>query len=154
MSPKSYVTQRDEYNNAISSGRYTSFLDYLVYYNQLDCDLLAQAMTKFLETFDFCFDVSLLSKLSLPGISEQIMWHLYDKKTPRMFSFDAKFGKLNQQIRSKLQGGPTIIFHRHAEIKRRGSFHESVFNTPNGDPYKRIVSLDFNALYAWAMKQE
>ena len=31
-------------------------------------------MDKFIETFDDCFDVHLLDKLSLPGISEEIMW--------------------------------------------------------------------------------
>ena len=49
-------------------------------------------------------------------------------------------------------GGPTIIFHRHAEIRNRGNYHDSVYHVPNGEKYKKLVSWDFNALYAYAMK--
>lgn len=41
---------------------------------------------------------------------------LYDKSCPRMFSFDENYGFLNNEIRQKLMGGPTIIFHRHVEV--------------------------------------
>ena len=76
------------------------------------------AMVKFIESFKECFNVNLLDKLSLPGISETIMWSLYDTNCPRMFSFSEEYGFLNREIRKKLMGGPTIIFHRHAEVKR------------------------------------
>ena len=115
ISPLNYVDQKNSYDESITNGKYTSFIDYLYEYNLCDCDLLTQAMTKFIDGFESCFGVSLLDKLSLPGISEQIMWSLYDEGCPKMFSFSEKFGFLNQQIRSKLQGGPTICFHRHCE---------------------------------------
>ena len=82
------------------------------------------------------------------------MWSFYDESCPKTFSFNEKYGFLNQKIRSKLMGGPTIAFHRHCEIKQVGDYHSSVYNVPNGDPYKRLVSFDFNALYAYSMKQD
>ena len=68
------------------------------------------------------------------------MWSFYDQDAPKMFSFGPAYGFLNQQIRDKLQGGPTIIFHRHAEIKNGdGRFHKSVYEVPNGSKYNRLV---------------
>ena len=154
LSPLNYINQKLSYESACDSGEYTNFADYLITYNLLDCELLTQAMSKFIDVFDRCFNVSILDKLSLPGIAEEIMWTFYDESSPKMFSFNEKHGFINKRIREKLQGGPTIVFHRHAEIKQTGSFHESVYTVPNGDKYNRLVSYDFNALYAYAMKQD
>ena len=117
ISPKAYFAQKFEFERKIETGEYTSFLDYLKFYNLLDCDLLTEAMKKFLEIFSDCFDVCLFERLSLPAISESIMWQCYDPGSPKMFSFSENYGFLNQKIREKLQGGPTIIFHRHAEVR-------------------------------------
>lgn len=153
ISPIDYLNQKIAFSDSISSSRYKNFESYLVEYNLLDCDLLTQSLIKFIEVFDRCFNVSLLDKMSLPGISEEIMWSFYDDTCPKMYSFDNKYGFLNKQIREKLMGGPTIVFHRHCEIQRSGSHHDSVHTTPNGDKYTRLVSYDFNALYAYAMKE-
>ena len=154
ISPVNYLTQKHDYEELIRSGQYSSFIDYLYEYNILDCDLLTRAMDKFIDLFDSCFNVSLLDKLSLPGISEEIMWAFYDESCPKMFSFSEDYGFLNESIRSKLQGGPTICFHRHCEIKNKGRYHSSVYTVPNGDRYKRLVSYDFNALYAYSMMKD
>ena len=116
LSPKLYFEQKFEFESRIESGEFSSFLDHLKHYNLLDCQLLTEAMKRFLEIFDECFDICLFERLSLPAISESIMWNSYDKNCPKMFSFDAKYGFLNEKIREKLQGGPTILFHRHAEV--------------------------------------
>ena len=152
ISPISFLSEKKSFEELVFNGTYTSFVDYLCFYNQLDCDLLAQAMTKFIDVFENCFNVTLLDKLSLPGISEEIMWSYYDSTCPKMFSFHSEYGYLNKNIREKLHGGPTVIFHRHAEIKNQGQYDESVYSTPNGNKYIRIVSYDFNALYGYAMK--
>ena len=116
ISPEEFLSQKFEFESKINTGEYESFLDYLKYYNLLDCDLLTLATKKFLEIFSNCFDVCLFERLSLPAISESIMWQYYDKQSPKMFSFSSNYGFLNKKIREKLQGGPTILFHRHAEV--------------------------------------
>ena len=116
LSPKLYFEQKFEFESRIESGEFSSFLDHLRHYNLLDCQLLTEAMKRFLKIFDECFDICLFERLSLPAISESIMWNSYDSNCPKMFSFDAKYGFLNEKIREKLQGGPTILFHRHAEV--------------------------------------
>lgn len=116
LSPKLYLEQKYEFERRMGTGEFNSFLDHLSHYNLLDCKLLTEAMKQFLQIFDDCFDICLFERLSLPAISESIMWNSYDPNCPKMFSFDAKYGFLNKKIREKLQGGPTILFHRHAEV--------------------------------------
>ena len=116
MSPKLFFQQKFEYEERIKSGQYSSFLDHLIYYNLLDCQVLTEAMKKFLEIFKICFHVCLFERLSLPAISEAIMWKFYDSNNAQMFSFNEKYGFLNKKIRESLMGGPTIVFHRHAEV--------------------------------------
>ena len=79
----------------------------------------------------------------------------FDEKVPKIFSFDKNFGVLNQKIRSQVKGGPCIIFHRHCELKKQvEQYHSSVYSTPDGSKYSKLVSYDFNALYAFSMMQD
>ena len=116
MSPKLYFQQKFEFEERIQSGQYSSFLNHLIAYNLLDCRVLTDAMKRFLEIFKMCFDVCLFERLSLPAISESIMWEFYDSDAAQMFSFTEKYGFLNKKIRENLMGGPTMVFHRHAEV--------------------------------------
>ena len=151
LSPKEFFEAKFEFERKISTDEYFSFLDYLIHYNQLDCDLLCEAMKEFIKLFKNEFGVCLFDKLSLPGIAEKTMWKNYDKKSPKMFSFSQEYGFLNDEIRSKLYGGPTIVFHRHSEIDQT-KFSGSVTKVPNGSPNKIIRSYDYNALYAYSMR--
>jgi len=155
ISPIDYFQQKIEYDQKISSGEYETFCCYLVEYNLMDCRLLTQAMSRFIKLFKNCFRVCLFDKLSLPGISEQIMWQHFDGNCPKMFSFDESYGFLNERIREKLQGGPTIIMHRHIELAGEAEkFIKEVHYAENGDSFKKVVSYDYNALYAFTMKQD
>ena len=139
-----FIDQKEKYDEKISTGEYHNFLDYLIEYNLLDCEILSKSMQKFIETFEKCFQVSLLDKLSLPGISEEIMWQKYDRNTPKIFSFDENFGFLNQRIRDALMGGPVLIFHRHCEITDvHKNYPKEVFVAKNNEKYTKLVSFDY-----------
>ena len=43
-------------------------------------------------------------------------------------------------------------FVKNFKIKNCGDFHPSVYNAPNGEKYKILRSLDFNALYGMVRK--
>ena len=73
------------------------------------------------------------------------MWTNYDVGQGKIFSFGEKFKFLNERIRESMLGGPTIIFTRHCEIgKDGGEYSDIVYKCPNGEPYKKIISYDFN----------
>ena len=79
----------------------------------LDTRILAAIFTKFCKQFKSEFDVNVLEKLSLPAISENILWQLYDiKSCPKVFSFNQQYAHLNECVRKHIMGGPAIVFHR------------------------------------------
>ena len=148
ISPKKYYEAKIEFQNKLESGVWTSFLDVLIFYNLSDCRILHKALVNYDKTMFDCFGVRLLSKVSLPALSESILWKNYSSEYGSVFSVGEKYGHINQKIRAGLLGGPTICFHRHCEIDGEG-FHESVHNTPSGEPYKKFVSYDFNGKYMY-----
>ena len=79
ISPLQYFKEKIDFEENISNGSFVSFIDILKKYNLLDCELLMEAMKKFIAVFKNCFNVFLLDKLSLPSISEQIMWERVSK---------------------------------------------------------------------------
>ena len=81
-------------------------LSLLIAYNEQDCRLLYEALVKFDECFQTCFNTMLFSKLSLPGLSESILWNNFDQSEGLIFSFGKDFGHLNERVRSGLLGGP------------------------------------------------
>ena len=145
ISPKKYYDAKTEFQNKLESGVWSSFLDVLIFYNLSDCRILHKALENYDKTMLECFNVRLLSKVSLPALSESILWKNFSSEYGSVFSVGEKFGHINQKIRAGLLGGPTICFHRHCEIDGEG-FHESVHNTPSGEPFKKFVSYDFNGL--------
>lgn len=118
-------------------------------------------MQNFCKMVKIAFDTEVLSKISLPELAEgtknffnfqviyttflEIMWNNYDATNGNIFSFGEKFKFLNEAIRASFLGGPTICFHRHCEINsEEDKWHESVTRCPNGEPYRKIISYDFN----------
>ena len=146
LSPKKYFEAKTEFLDKIKSGIWSSFLDVLIFYNLSDCRILHKALVNYDQTMFDCFGVRLFSKVSLPALSESILWKNYSSEYGSVFSVGEKYGHINQKIRAGLLGGPTICFHRHCEIDGEG-FHESVHNTPSGEPYKKFVSFDFNGMF-------
>ena len=136
LSPQIYFQQKFEFEERITSGQYSSFINHLELYNLLDCQVLMESMKKFLKIFKNCFEVCLFDRLSLPAISESIMWRYYDKNTAQMFSFNEEFGFLNKKIRKNLMGGPTLLFHRHAEVIK-SELHFQTFIT--GTNFRKIT---------------
>mgnify|MGYP006944956899 CR=1 FL=1 len=92
------------------------------------------------------FNCEPLSRLSLPALAEQIMWNNFDTTWGKVFSFPHKWKSINEAIRAAITGGPSIVFHRHAETKYDASFPWEVTHTPSGDRISTINSYDFNSL--------
>ena len=92
------------------------------------------------------FQIELLSQLTLPALSERILWLNYNESFGYIHSIGDDFGHINTKIRDNLLGGPTIPFFRHIELDDIGSknFDKSVYYTQSGERYKVVKSYDFN----------
>ena len=147
VSPCTYYQVKTNFDEKISSGSYTSFVDQLVAYNLSDCEILFLALKNYNAAMHACFGVNIFMSLSLPGLSESIMWSLFDGSFGKIYSLGPKFGFLNKQIRDSLLGGPCLVFHRHSVIQPENSpeiYDQSVYFTPSGERNRKIVSFDFN----------
>ena len=149
VSPKDYLEVKNEYDEKIKKGEFKNFEDQLVYYNLVDCKILKLALINFNRSMKDCFGVNLFTALSLPGLSELILWSLYDSSWGTVFSLDNNHGFLNRQIRDSLLGGPCLVFDRHVEIEPENTpmiYHPSVYLTPSGERIRKVIAYDFNGI--------
>ena len=90
--------------------------------------------------------------MSLPGIAQNIAFKMYEPDAYPIYSFGANFAFLNEEIRSSLFGGMTMVLHRLSKVKPLGYkpeemvFPRSAYTTPDGSIIKKIQFWDFNSL--------
>ena len=70
VSPKEFFTAKNDFEQKMASGEWRSMFDMLVHYNMNDCIILHKAMSNFCVKVKEAFNTEVLSRLSLPGLSE------------------------------------------------------------------------------------
>ena len=70
VSPKEYYHAKNEFEENILYGQWQSMFDTLKSYNLNDCRILFQAFCEFRKTVKAAFGTEVLSKITLPGLSE------------------------------------------------------------------------------------
>ena len=123
----------------------TTFKDFLIWYNNLDTGPFVKAVERWQEQyFDEGLDV-FKTAISLPGLARQKLYK-YSRENNAQFSLvDKGNADLHQLLTKNLFGGPSIVFHRHAEkgkTKIRG-----------GKLVEKVHGFDSNALYVWCLDQ-
>ena len=144
VSPKLFYEEKTKFIENMENGTFSSFLCVLKSYNLNDCLVLYRAVQNFQDTVSKLFSVDLFSKISLPGLSESIMWKMINTDQGHISSVGQDWGHLNTKIRGGLMGGPCIPFVRHIELENFGDYEKCVYYTPSGERFKRVTSLDFN----------
>ena len=120
-----------------------------------DCRLLVASIENYAEGFLTQWNTNIHKFKSLPGIAEYIAYQFYDTDCPPIYTFGPNFAKFNQQIRSQLHGGMTMVLHRMISLHEPSpEFPLTVFQNSDGDRYKRITTYDFNSLYPFAFSQD
>ena len=136
-----------------------NFLDYCIHYNIGDTEVLAQALTNFIDTF-IEIGANPLDHIGIPGVAQDVLYKNWNSECGPPMSFHEKHADIWQEFHDNIMGGLTIILcKRHAEIgspdrqalSLKYPIPESVYCAKNGNPYKLIVSLDHNALYSYSM---
>ena len=70
VSPKEFFTAKNDFEQKMASGEWRSMFDMLIHYNLNDCIILHKAMSNFCVKVKEAFNTEVLSRLSLPGLSE------------------------------------------------------------------------------------
>ena len=146
-SPSRYAASLDYFRT-----RCVNMINYLEYYNMLDCKLLILSIEKYAEGFLAEWGINVHECISLPTLAQKLAFKKYDPDAYPLYSFNKKYGFLNAEIRSQLFGGMCMVFHRLQKV-RPEPFKEnemflpkSVYCTPDGSLIKNIELYDFNSL--------
>ena len=121
--------------------------DFLVWYNNKDVVTLCKAVGEQSKIFSREFDLDLLKHgKSIPGLTLRYLF----KNIPDDVYFSLipeHHNDLHTLLREEMVGGPSIIFKRYIErniTRIRGGTKTA----------QRLVGLDANALYLWALSQD
>ena len=107
-----YNASKAVFDNKMSAGEWTSMANYLEYYNMLDVVPLVQATQTCFNNYNKFFGVDANSRLSLPSISFEAMYKMFDQSMPFVFTFNATGDSIRQTFRDVVTGGLTTVLHR------------------------------------------
>jgi len=122
----------------------------LIYYNIMDCVPFVKAVGKLLspylkdelDIFKSSFSVSGVAKLQMiKKLSNKVFFCLFSKRHADLY----------KKLRSQLTGGLSIVFSRLA-IAGETSIRSHQIDNP--ETCQRVIGLDANSLYLFAIKQE
>lgn len=107
-----YNASKKLFDEKLAAGEWTNMSDYLKHYNLLDVEPLVEALKTCFDNYARFFKVDACSRLSLPSISFQAMYKMFDKSLPYVYTFNAIGDSLRQTFRDILTGGLTTVLHR------------------------------------------
>ena len=133
--------------------KWSSMLDYLQYYNELDVIPLIGAIKSWFSTFQSTFSIDPFLFSSLAAMSQAAMFRLYDEDAPHLHSLPPWKKDFSKKFKSGLIGGLCTVLHRCVLLDGSDGPDAAKF-APNGDPYTAVIPYDFNSLYPWALLQD
>ena len=126
---------------------WTTFADYLKWYNDLDVTPMISAidnMNNFYKERKIDF---IHQAISLPGIAMRVCFDSVTDPNAEFHLFNNKNKDIYKLFKDNIVGRPSIIFNRHHEAGK--TFIRNNLNKP----CEQIVGYDANALYLWAIGQ-
>ena len=143
---ETYVNMWIYFEQSKKNGTMTNMLDYLCFYNQIDTEVLAEAMKNYTRAFIENFKINPNEYITLPGVSERILWSFFDDSRYRPYSFNMDFADVAKTIRSQLAGGLSCVFSRHVElVGSENRYAHAVHYAENGEPFNQIIAYDVNS---------
>ena len=126
----------------------TSFRQYLEFYNLLDVSPFVCGVEK-LMTFYTERSIDLFkTTISVPGVARSLLFQTARENHAHFSLFDGSQQDLYNKFKSNVTGGPSLIFHREIEAGK------TLLRGNPSKKCKKIVGLDANALYLFAISQD
>ena len=94
--------------------KWYSFEQYLEYYNLSDVKPTCFALLKQFETYFENFGTYPMSSLGLPSYAKNVMYDMYNEKSPSIFTFSEK--EACNTFRNQTIGGLTSVYKRHVTL--------------------------------------
>ena len=126
----------------------STFRQYLVYYNLLDVIPFVQGVQK-LMTFYTDRSIDLFkTTISVPGVARALLFQTARESHAHFSLFDGTQQDLYRKFKNNISGGPSLIFHRELEAGK------TLFRGNPDKICKKIIGMDANALYLFAIAQD
>ena len=122
--------------------------DFLVWYNNIDVLPFLEALEKMCAFWRSKIDM-LKAGISLPGLALEFEMGFLKEQNLNLSAFHS--AELYHLFKCNMVGGPSIIFHRYAEVEKT-KIREYEYGE-SAKVVKKIVGYDANALYLWALCQ-
>ena len=120
--------------------QWSTFADYLKWYNDLDVTPMIQAIENINEFYkNICIDF-IHQAILIPGIAMRVYFNSIIDPAAEFNLFNPKNKDIYHLFKESIVGGPSIIFNRYHEAGKT-----FIINNPN------IIGYDANALYLWAI---
>ncbi|CAG5091487.1 Oidioi.mRNA.OKI2018_I69.PAR.g13072.t1.cds [Oikopleura dioica] len=149
---KQYEKCRAEfYHNQKINPNFT-MAHWLKHYNLMDVNPFAKAIDNQFRVFFDVFKIDPSYCMSLPKFAMACVFEKFSKTSPFIYSFHEKFRMEHKLLRENVIGGLVNVFSRYTELRPGVEAPRNAKFAPNGDPFTRVVFLDFNALYLFSQK--
>ena len=127
--------------------QWSTFADYLKWYNNLDVTPMIQAIENMNEFYKNIHIDFIHQAISIPGVAMRVCFNSITDPTAEFHLFNPKNKDIYQLFKQNIVGGPSIIFNRYHETG------ETFIRNNLNKPCKKIIRYDANALYLWAIGQ-
>ena len=143
-------TGRENYewlNDLWNKNGWTTFADYLRWYNDLDVTPMITAIERMNEYYKEKNIDFMHQAITLPGVAKRVCLDSITDLTAEIHLFSQKQQDIYNLFKENIVGGPSLIFNREMEVGK--SF---IHNNPD-KPCKSVIGYDANALYLWSIGQ-
>ena len=127
--------------------QWSTFADYLKWYNDLDVTPMSQATENMNEFYKNIHIDFIHQAISIPGVAMRVCFNSITDPAAEFHLFNPKNKDIYHLFKENIVGGPSIIFNRYHETGKT-----LLRNNPN-KPCQKIIGYDANALYLWAIRQ-
>ncbi len=116
-----YNSCKNEYNRRLALSethpeKWNSFEDYLKYYNISDVYPASCALINQFKTFENNFGLTPMQSLGLPSYAKKVMFSLYDRSCPNIFSLPKTDSNATKFFRENIIGGICNVYKRHVTL--------------------------------------
>ena len=124
-----------------TENQWSTFADYLKWYNDLDVTPMIQAIENMNEFYkNICIDF-IHQAISIPGVAMRVCFNSITDPVAEFHLCNPKKKDIYQLFKQNNYGGPSIFFNRYHEAGK------TFIRYTSNKPCKKIIGYDANALY-------
>ena len=152
-----YDSCRSEYERRLHlpsshPDKWSTFEDYLKFYNMSDVKPASLALIKQFETYLDNFGTYPNHFLGLPSFAKYAMFSMYNEDSPNIFTFPEN-SDATRLFREGIIGGLTNVYKRHVTLDESEPAAIRAKYSQRGNKWRKICFYDINSMYPTTYKE-